>query len=869
MLSGTQIENAARTILHRSETMVTAPTASGKSTYIPLEIYRQLRKELPREQIRIVVSVPTRISVEYLSARVQELAKDTDAVVDSRFKGKRSRSDANIVYSVTTFLLFDYMQALERSQKASAFPWTVIIVDEVHTGNLDNSLVFSFHEILDRRYRNLKTPTPPLAMLTATPVDIFMFPDAYKERLALTVEAPQGAYMRQQPPPFFLEKSLSPKELMGAIVERIETIHKNNDRYSILVFVEGVHSCNTIYEKLTSKKIAKLEVLKAHGSMSKNDRARLHMDPKSGIRRVIIATNVAESSITIPYVGYVIDSMLEKRPARGILGSKSSLVLTHISQNSAIQRMGRAGREARVTKKMYYPMITEAEWNDKIKTQPFRTPDIQLVALEKITLVLISHGFNPRSILMEAGQETVNTTLLNLLENNLLRIVSFHQVGSVPNFEPASAHQVIYNRLIRGDIPTDIQQLKLSLQVALEAHLSELFEITSLGKSWLNFSMGMLPTIFLQRWIAEKKPGLLIGCLLAAIMDSEASRIFPFPKENPSSQGERRVGKHAYYSEALPQYIAEDPFTTILYVFYDLFLRFPECLSLRFDAQKIRQWVNQKQLNFYAIHEVLLNWRSIVSKLNDQSYYNFTEYLELTEAIKYMLDCLRPNAFFHLTKGNHKQYYRTGSQRSCFIDTSTIPYDLFDVPNQLIFLSIRESLPKDKTKPVETAILFLPRFYTQARHFKKQFVLQGRIPPIKDLLLEETDALSFSVRLPIVEPEDIGLIDNAFDIPFSLTGFKTELATAYPIHSLSIYPEVLTPALRRINRREEKVKEKEVLPELNAQEVVRFIMPEELLFLDVDILLDAFDFSAEGLRIDQDGGDMDIYDPALADVLTY
>ena len=120
---------------------------------------------------------------------------------------------------------------------------------------------------------------------------------------------------------------------------------------SILVFLPGLAEIfqfmDYLREFYTHDFISrKLELIPLHSSLNEEeqDRAFKHVERMQGRRKVIIATNIAESSITIPDVKYVVDFMLTKELHYDPVSKSESLQLNWCSKASAKQRMGRAGR---------------------------------------------------------------------------------------------------------------------------------------------------------------------------------------------------------------------------------------------------------------------------------------------------------------------------------------------------------------------------------------------------------------------------------------------------------------------------------------------------------------------------------------------
>jgi superfamily II DNA/RNA helicase len=817
--------------------------ATGKSTLVPIEIYKQLSKTIKDRTPRVVVCVPTRMSALSLAKRVQELA-GKDVVVDSRHYGKPARKDASIVYTTPSSLVSEYVSALGRSGKLSSFTWDFVVVDEVHTGNMENSLVFSFHDFLQTTYQNKRMRYPKLGLLSATPVKISIFEDTLRT-VYLSVDYGSKYAIRRSDT--FLEESLSRGTLIPQMAEAIATVHNpRHDLYTILAFVPGISDLDRLFEKV--KDLKRVKVVRAYGSMKRQEMNEVFRPAPNGVRKIVIATNVAESSITVPAVGYVVDSLLEKRPSRGIIGSKSNLVISYISENSSLQRRGRAGRDVPVQE--YFPMVTREEYFKLIKERPHRTPDIELVSLEKTALTLIKNSLNPRKFLREAGQAAISATIFNLLESKIISLDGLQGSGTEP---VAGADLKAFERFSRGLLPEGPDETKTALAFAGAGFFRERFSILESGEFWGSLPLGLLATLFLKKWFELDYPALS-GCLVASLMDAELATLFPYPRTESG-----RNAKSRYYEETLPEFMADDTLTTVLYVFYGLFLEVEDTLSLDFNMKKIVGWCKEKGLNSKPVLEVLRSWKNLCSIMFQRSTQNFSVHMEIPDIIEAVISCLKNDTFFLASKAPSGIYYRKGSTVACFLNTEEIPYNSLQRPSEILFLSITESR---RERVAELVTLFLPRFFVQKQHRRSQFILKGKVSLEVSVTLDDLNLPSLEVRLPVVKPEDIGLERGSYVIPKSL-GLEEMKRTEIRKYTSAMYPPVLASQSKQVRQRQE-----EVPLELEGFQLEDFdegFGEEDM----ADIFLDVAGLIGEGLDIEQDEGDYGEYNPLLADVVAF
>lgn len=756
MLSTEAIGNTVRKVLKRVPVaLVDAPTGSGKSTLIPVAIYWELKKQNPN--VKVIVIVPTRIAALSLARRVGEQNKGV--IVDSMFRGKKSNSEAKLIYSTPHYILAQYIKCLRKhGGNPSDFPWDYVVVDEVHTASLENSLIFSFHSAMNSSGMKLG-----MCLLSSTPGPIYAFPNVYDERIIPAVTPIVRKHLLNEATEYRLTTPLR-KTLHLDMAEQILELHKDSNRYTILVFVDGIRMLNALYKelliKIKSEKITKIELLKSYGGASRDEMDNIMKRPKRDAknRRVIIATNVSESSITIPNVGYVVDSMLEKRPSHGIVGSKSTLVVNYISLSSSIQRKGRAAREPDVYMKRYYPMVTANIYEEQIANHPFKEPEIKIVALERVALVLMSRGFRIRAILQEASDNRISETIINLMKYGCIS-VNFTLPKNTPDKNELPEIAIKYlNKIKEGQSLDDIEKTKVIKDLCPKGYATEVFNLTDFGEFWLQFPSGLLPVLLLWRWIKSGRKNVLMVALVAALMDIDIEKVFP-----------EEGNKFMVYNEKFPKYMSKDPLTTLLCVFYNLCIDQPEILSLHFDAQKVALWCGKFGLGASVIIQTLNLWKTIVTQLYSYGGLDIRSSQEIHEVIAGIIDCLdtKDEAFFLNKAGSY--YNRKNSTIPCSIDRNSVPYYHYSIPKNVYFLNIIEAKSNEDiygTRQLETVSLFLPRVYIRDNHYKPDFLI-GAADPAREIYLKEEEESIF-VRFPLVSPEDVGLRSESFVIPSAL-----------------------------------------------------------------------------------------------------
>ncbi|XP_078314413.1 3'-5' RNA helicase YTHDC2-like [Crassostrea virginica] len=170
---------------------------------------------------------------------------------------------------------------------------------------------------------------------------------------------------------------------ISLILQLLVKILSTSKEGAILVFLPGYDDIVTLRETIVDSMIMekfRYMLYTLHSSMQSNDQKRVFKATAQGVRKVILATNIAESSITINDVVYVIDSGKVKEKAFDALLSLSTLKSTWISKASALQRRGRAGR---CRPGVCYHLFSSIRHS---MMQDFATPEILRYPLQEICL---------------------------------------------------------------------------------------------------------------------------------------------------------------------------------------------------------------------------------------------------------------------------------------------------------------------------------------------------------------------------------------------------------------------------------------------------------------------------------------------------
>nr|WP_245653088.1 ATP-dependent helicase HrpB [Herbidospora sakaeratensis] len=368
--------------------VLTSPPGSGKTTLVPLAL-------APR---RVVVAEPRRIAVRAAARRMAwSLGEKTGERVGYTIRGERRVSAATQIEVVTTGVL---LQRLQRDPELSGVD--VVIVDECHERHLDADTTLAF--LLD--VRAALRPDLRILAMSATA-------DAPRWASLIegpVVEAPGAVHpvdVVWAPPP--RPAVIWPRvdaAFLSHVAATVRRAWRERDG-DVLCFLPGVAELGAV-----GRQLADLDVLQVHGGSPSHVQDAV-LSPGDG-RRVILATSVAESSLTVPGVRIVVDSGLAREPRMDHARGLGSLVTVPASRAAATQRAGRAGREG--------PGAVYWCWPEAERRADHPQPEIVLADLTSFALQAACWGSDQLSLLdqppagpLKAARETL--TLLGALDD--------------------------------------------------------------------------------------------------------------------------------------------------------------------------------------------------------------------------------------------------------------------------------------------------------------------------------------------------------------------------------------------------------------------------------------------------------------------
>ncbi len=362
-------EEIAELIDRHQVIILCGETGSGKSTQLPKICLAQGRGVFGR----IGHTQPRRIAARALAVRIsEELGRELGDAV-----GYKVRFHDRVGPNSHIKLMTDGMLLAEIQQDRYLNEYDTLIIDEAHERSLNIDFLLGYlKELLPKR------PDLKLIITSAT-IDPERFSKHFQNAPIINVSGRTfPVEVRYRPPPE--EGSERDDAIQQAILAAVDELSRI-DRGDILVFLSGEREIRETAESLRKHKLQLTEVLPLYARLGPAEQARVFRS--GGARRIILATNVAETSLTVPGIRYVIDVGYARISRYSHRSKVQRLPVERISQASADQRKGRCGR---VAAGVCIRLYDEADFSARPE---FTEPEIQRTNLASVILQMKLLGF--------------------------------------------------------------------------------------------------------------------------------------------------------------------------------------------------------------------------------------------------------------------------------------------------------------------------------------------------------------------------------------------------------------------------------------------------------------------------------------------
>ncbi|KAI9004386.1 P-loop containing nucleoside triphosphate hydrolase protein [Hyaloraphidium curvatum] len=379
--------NAIIDEIKKNDTVViVGETGSGKTTQIPQYLLEADVVSSKPHSPGIAVTQPRKVAATSIARRVAaEVGVPLGRLVgySVRFEPKFSR-DTRIKYATDGMLLRELLSdPLLRSYR-------VVILDEAHERTLRTDILFGMLKDIQKRR---KDPADAEAKALGELKIVVMSATLDAEKFSAYFGGARILYVAGRQFPVKQFHTPEPQEdYVDSAMVAVFQIHREQAPGDILVFLSGQDEIEALEKLLNENSVylppeqSKLLVVPLFAALPGAQQAKAFEPTPRGMRKCVIATNVAETSVTIPGIRYVVDTGVAKVRSFDSRIGLESLVVREISKASARQRAGRAGREA---PGCCFRLYTERDFGSLDEST---VPEIQRVNLASAALQLKACG---------------------------------------------------------------------------------------------------------------------------------------------------------------------------------------------------------------------------------------------------------------------------------------------------------------------------------------------------------------------------------------------------------------------------------------------------------------------------------------------
>ncbi|KAK8465863.1 hypothetical protein PHAVU_009G193400 [Phaseolus vulgaris] len=354
--------------------VIVGETGSGKTTQIP----QYLHDVGYTKRGMIACTQPRRVAAMSVAARVsQEMGVKLGHEVGYSIRFEDCTSEKTILKYMTDGMLL--REFLGEPDLAS---YSVVMVDEAHERTLSTDILFGLVKDIARFRPDLKL------LISSATLDAEKFSDYFDSAPIFRIPG------RRYPVEINYTKAPEADYLDAAIVTSLQ-IHVTQPPGDILVFFTGQEEIETAEEILKHRtrglgtKIAELIICPIYANLPTELQAKIFEPTPEGARKVVLATNIAETSLTIDGIKYVIDPGFCKMKSYNPRTGMESLLVTPISKASANQRAGRSGRTG---PGKCFRLYTAYNFHNDLEENT--VPEIQRTNLANVVLTLKSLGIH-------------------------------------------------------------------------------------------------------------------------------------------------------------------------------------------------------------------------------------------------------------------------------------------------------------------------------------------------------------------------------------------------------------------------------------------------------------------------------------------
>lgn len=398
------------TVENNKVVIIAGDTGCGKSTQIPQYL-------LHHKFGNVVCTQPRRLACTSLCARLkyETLTRHRNEIgYQIRFEKKRNK-DTKVLFLTEGLLL------RQISSDPSLLNHDVIILDEIHERHIETDFLLGLLKCILAKRVEVK-----IVLMSAT-INVELFSNYFGNE-AKILKIPGRCYPVQvmyRPIPV-IDKELNKKKQkinLSSYLQIVQIVDEKykNEKGDVLIFVSGMFEIERLVEAINEYSESKNGgwiVLPLHSSLSAAEQDKVFDYAPEGYRKCIISTNIAETSVTIDGIRFVIDSGKAKEMSYDSVFKIQRLQEFWVSRSSAEQRKGRAGRTG---PGLCYRLYSEEDYSS---FEDYTTPEIKRAPLDSVLLQVIAMGLpdvRKFPFLEEPKKEEIENCIISLKFQNALK----------------------------------------------------------------------------------------------------------------------------------------------------------------------------------------------------------------------------------------------------------------------------------------------------------------------------------------------------------------------------------------------------------------------------------------------------------------
>ncbi len=385
--------------------VVESPTGSGKTTQLPRILYDAGYAA----QRRIGVTQPRRIAAvsvtDFIRAQLAFAAAADDAA-DRALAAYKMRFEDTTTRDTRIKIMTDGVLLQEIKHARLLDEYSVIMVDEAHERSLNIDFVLGLLKGVLAARPDFKV------IISSATINAEVFSEYFDSCPIVRIDTPvHPVRIRYRP----FQPAGDPEQLLATIEETVLEIERARKPGDILIFLSGERDIRACIAALAARRESRhWQLLPLYARLSRAEQERV-FETFAGRRKIVVATNIAETSVTIPGIGFVIDSGLAKVNSFNTRTLTAALTEQPIAHASCNQRRGRAGRTGPGT---CYRLYSESSYQ---RRPLFEVEEIHRTDLSEVVLRMAELGiteFEEFDFLSSPGRDRIASAvqLLGLLD---------------------------------------------------------------------------------------------------------------------------------------------------------------------------------------------------------------------------------------------------------------------------------------------------------------------------------------------------------------------------------------------------------------------------------------------------------------------